>query len=212
MMPFIAMLTMLIDHVGLIFFPHNEMFRIVGRIAFPLYCWFLVQGYRYTSDHKRYMRRLFWLACISQVPYSLAFREWYELNVIFTLLLSLICLYAVERLPQAGYRIAFAAAVLALAWYVPMDYGAYGVLLVLIYRYLDQWKMIAGHMALNALYLAIEGPGYWLQLFSILGTLLVAYPLPIPSGAGRRWLYRSFYPAHLAVLYVVYLLLAEPGS
>jgi hypothetical protein len=45
MLKFIAMLTMLVDHIGVIFFPRIEFLRIIGRIAFPLYSWFLVQGY-----------------------------------------------------------------------------------------------------------------------------------------------------------------------
>lgn len=196
----IAMITMLIDHVGLIFFPDSPMFRIIGRIAFPLYCWFLVQGYLHTRSHKKYMLRLLGLAVLSQVPFVLAL-ERYDLNVIFTLLLSLIGLHAAERIPDQSWRVLILIAVLAAAIYIPMDYGIYGVLLVFIYRYADGWKKITGHALLELLFLLMSGPGYWLQTFSLFATLLIVFPWPCQVRFVPKWLYRFFYPAHLAVLY-----------
>jgi hypothetical protein len=209
MLPLIAMLTMLIDHVGFIFFPKSEIYRIIGRIAFPLYSWFLVQGYLHTRDHKKYMWRLFWLACLSQVPYSLAFNH-LELNVIFTLLLSLFGLYAAERIKAEGWKVLILTGIAAAAVWIPMDYGIYGIILAFIYRYLRQWAMIGAHMLLNVIFLAVDGLGYWLQLFSILGTFLIVFPPPYRYVMQRRWIYRSFYPAHLAILYLVYLWLKKP--
>lgn len=204
MMQWIAMTTMLVDHIGLLFFPESETYRIVGRIAFPLYCWFLVQGYRHTRNHAAYVRRLFWLACLSQIPYMLAIQR-FELNVIFTLLLALIGLYAADRPTNDWLKAAQIFAVAAAAAWIPMDYGLYGVFLAFIYRYVDGWKMIVAHALLNALFWLLYGPGYWIQLFSVAGTLLVAFPLPLRVHPRVRWLYRTFYPAHLAVLYVVYI-------
>ncbi|GCL74217.1 TraX family protein [Paenibacillus naphthalenovorans] len=204
MLQLIAMTTMLIDHVGYIFFPHTDLFRIIGRIAFPLYCWFLVQGYLHTSSLKNYMRRLFWLACLSQIPYSLAFDEW-ELNVIFTLLLSIVGLYAADRIKDEKYKALLMAGVLLAALLIPMDYGLYGVLLVFLYRYFTGWKLIVYHTALNMMFIAVYGTGAWIQLFSLLGTFLFAYPIPNYQISIKKWLYRSFYPAHLFLLFILYL-------
>jgi hypothetical protein len=204
MLPIIAMMTMLIDHIGFIFFPDNEAYRIIGRIAFPLYCWFLVQGYRYTRDHEKYMRRLFWLACLSQIPYSLALQQM-KLNVIFTLLLALAGLYAWERVPSEKWKTLLTAIVIGASLIIPMDYGIYGVLLVFIYHYYERWALIGCHLLLNVTFWQLYGPGYALQLFSLLGSLLIVIPLPHQPIWNRRWLYRGFYPAHLIVLYVVYL-------
>ncbi|TFE28656.1 TraX family protein [Cohnella luojiensis] len=203
MLQIIAMITMLVDHVGLIFFPDTSLFRIVGRIAFPLYSWFLVQGYLHTRNHKKYMQRLFWLACASQIPYSLALQQ-LEFNVIFTLLLSLIALYALDHLTPA-LKIIVISGVFSSAILVPMDYGLYGILLIFILRYFNQWGMIGCHMLLNLMFSLIYGPGYWIQLFSIFGTVLIAnaYPIPYRSVVIGKWLYRSFYPAHLAILYLI---------
>lgn len=204
MLPVIAMTTMLIDHIGMMFFPEQSVYRIIGRIAFPLYCWFLVQGYRYTRHLGRYMRRLLALACLSQVPYSLAAGRW-ELNVIFTLLLCLTALYALERVQPEWKKLLSLGAILCALAIVPMDYGLYGLLLVLVYRYLDNWKLLLGHLLIDAAYWAFSGPGYGLQLFSLLGSLLVVLPVPQRLPGRARWIYRSFYPAHLAILYLVWL-------
>lgn len=206
MMQLIAMMTMLIDHVGFIFFPQDKMFRIIGRIAFPIYCWLLVQGYLHTRNHKKYMIRLFWLACISQVPYTLAL-ERLNLNVIFTLLIALFGLYAAGRLTSETQKWIALAAVFAISTFVPMDYGVYGVLLVFIYRYLERWQMIAGHLTLELLFFFASGAHYSIQMLSILGTLLIAFPLPIRPIRLNKWLYRSFYPLHLAVLFILLVLI-----
>lgn len=202
MLQLIAMITMLIDHIGFIFFPGVDVFRIIGRIAFPLYSWFLVQGYLHTKNIKKYMWRLFYLACISQVPYTLALKSW-EFNVIFTLLLALFGLYAMDHIKDEGSKSLILIGVLGASLLIPMDYGMYGVLLVLIYRYFSSWKMVAGHLFLNLLYAMAFGG---LQLFSILGTaLLFISPAVFRSIPVHKWIYRSFYPAHLLLLLLLYL-------
>lgn len=201
-MQLIAMVTMLVDHLGIVFFSDNVTFRIIGRIAFPLYCWFLVQGFIHTSSHKRYMRRLFFLACISQVPYTLALGNW-ELNVIFTLFISLVALYSIEIVSNELVKWALFAGALATITIFPMDYGLYGLLLTFIIRHFSQWKMVGAHMVLNLLFLLINGPGYWIQLLSITGTLLIAYPIRYTAFILPKWLYRGFYPIHLGILHLI---------
>lgn len=71
-MQLIAMLTMLIDHIGYIFFPQDLEWRYIGRIAFPIYCYALVQGHLHTSSKLRYLLRLLAIAVIAQIPYNLA--------------------------------------------------------------------------------------------------------------------------------------------
>jgi hypothetical protein len=67
-----ALLTMLADHVGYMFFPEDIGWRIVGRLAFPLYAYSLVQGYLHTSHIVKYLKRMGWLALLSQIPFMLA--------------------------------------------------------------------------------------------------------------------------------------------
>ena len=208
MLAIIAMTTMLIDHIGLLFFPDDSLFRIVGRIAFPLYCWFLVQGYRYTRHLGRYMRRLFALACLSQIPFMLATGH-DDLNVIFTLLLSLAALHVADRMQPEWKKMLLLTGILCLVVWVPMDYGPYGLLLVFVYRYLSGWKLLVGHLLVNALFWSLNGHGFAIQLYSMLGSLLIVLPLSVRLRPGLRWIYISFYPAHLAALYLALVLLEQ---
>lgn len=197
---------MVIDHVGVIFFSNEVLFRIIGRIAFPLYSWFLVQGYTYTRNQKRYMLRLLSLACISQVPYTLALQQW-EFNVIFTLLLSLIGIYFMDYIVDQRWKTCLIIGLATLAATVPMDYGLYGFLLIFIIRYTQGLKLISLHMLINMVYFFTSGQDNGIQTMSILGTALIAYPVSFSSRTVPKWIYHSFYPVHLTILFFLAYLL-----
>ncbi|MCK8060804.1 MULTISPECIES: TraX family protein [unclassified Fusibacter] len=65
----IAIITMLIDHIGYLFFPQIRLFRTIGRIAFPIFAFQLAVGYKHTSSLPKYSLRLFGFALISYLPY-----------------------------------------------------------------------------------------------------------------------------------------------
>lgn len=94
-----ALLTMLVDHIGYMYFPNEMLFRIIGRLAFPIFAYQIAIGYSKTSNLKKYALRLFTFAVITQIPYSffspdLAFDP-LHLNVMFTFVISIVmlCIY-----------------------------------------------------------------------------------------------------------------------
>ena len=110
---YIAIITMLIDHFGAAFFIVFTSFyagtasfaqadilyqvmRGIGRTAFPIFCFVLVEGLYHTHDVKRYLLRLFVFALVSEVPFDLAFSdqilEFGAQNVFFTLLIGMLML------------------------------------------------------------------------------------------------------------------------
>ncbi len=204
-MQIIAMLSMLIDHIGIIFFPGDVTWRIIGRAAFPIYAYFIVQGYFRTRDVNRYLRRLVILAVLSQVPFMLGLST-LKINVIGTLAVCLAVLILADRYPRwaVGFGVAAAFALEAL----PFDYGYYAIALICIYRYLDRRYWMLAHLALNALAFALDS-NWLLQTFSIFPTLFLAYrdtlfaEFKLGLSSPPRWLWRSFYPAHLAALAAV---------
>lgn len=210
-MQIIAMVSMLVDHLGIAFFKGDDAWRIIGRLALPLYAYGIVQGYRHTSNVKRYFVRLAALAALSQLPFMLALNL-LEVNVIGTFIVCLSVLiglnYIRDKLPGLVHKLAgvlIVAAAASLLELIPFDYGAYALLLILAFRYLKGWQWIAAHMALNLIFLVYK---LWvLQLASIIPTVWLVYYPQMFAAMGRikvpRWMWRSFYPAHLFVLAVV---------
>ena len=200
-MQIIAMLTMLIDHIGYIFFPGELTWRYIGRIAFPIYCYALVQGHIHTSSRPKYLMRLLIIAIIAQVPYNLALNPggW---NVVVTLLLSAIMLVILDKLPNPWFGVPLVIVAIGLMDYFPIDYNAYGLLLVLIFRYTKSYWLIAAHLILNIFYLFYNG--WVVQMYSILPTMLIVIAPALWRYLERhripRWVWWSFYPAHLLVL------------
>jgi hypothetical protein len=125
----IALTTMLLDHIGLVFFPHVLAFRIVGRLSFPLFAYGLVQGCQHTSNFSRYLWRILRLAIISQPIHSLLFEN-STLNICWLLALALCCL----RVRRWWFWF-FAAAV---SHVFNFDYGSWGLgLILLVASYTD---------------------------------------------------------------------------
>ncbi|TMV50078.1 conjugal transfer protein TraX [Paenibacillus mesophilus] len=203
----VAMLTMLVDHIGIVFFPDQEGWRIVGRIAMPIYAYCLVQGFRYTRSKTNYLRRLVLLALISEVPYVIALKM-VNINIIGTFVICMLVLIGMERFRGKAAAIGLVTAGSVVLEVIPFDYGAYALLLVLAYKWLDTRHLVAAHLLLNLAF--ILATGGVLQMYSIISTIFLVYR---PSIYGwldkveiRRWVWRSFYPAHLVVLAAAQLL------
>ncbi|MDQ6423183.1 TraX family protein [Paenibacillus sp. LHD-117] len=209
-MQLLAMLTMLIDHIGAVWFPDDAVWRIVGRLAFPLYAYAIVIGYFRTRNLNRYLLRMALLAGLSQIPYMLAFRVW-EVNAIATLFVCLLMLTLLDRYrEQRPLQLLLSAAALAMLELIPFDYGAYALLLVYIFRYAKPGHIVWLHLGLNVLSVVTKGWG--LQLFSMFASLLIFYLPDFLRAMDRvrvpRMLWRSFYPLHLALIAIAWRMLS----
>lgn len=93
----IAMLTMLIDHIGVLFFPEIRFLRTIGRIAFPIFTYQLAIGYQKTHSRLNYAKRLSIFAVVSQIPYTFlskgAVAHVLHFNVLFLFLYGLLILF-----------------------------------------------------------------------------------------------------------------------
>jgi hypothetical protein len=197
----VAMLTMLIDHIGIVFAPDQLWLRMIGRLAMPIYCYCLVQGYQFTRSQPIYLRRLVLLAVISQIPYSIAL-EMTNFNIIGAFVVCLLVLMGMDRVQRRWIKIVIAVAGVVFLDQIPFDYGAYTLLVVLMYRYVQTPWLISTHVLLNSAYVLYTGG--ILQMLSTVSTIVLVV---MPSLYGlldrirvKRWIWRSFYPAHLAVL------------
>jgi len=206
-MQWIAMLTMLIDHIGAVWFADQSLFRIVGRIAFPIYAYYVVQGMYRTSNRRRYVIRLGILALLSQLPFSLLF-ETQTINVIGTFFVCVLGLYGFYESRYAIWlRWVCLAASAAVLISIKFDYGIYALILMLIYRHAEGVYVLLGHIGLNMVYIfgGLTSP---LQIFSLLPSIVFSIPDEkvkrlAASRKAPKYLWRAFYPGHLLVLLLI---------
>ena len=234
----IAIITMLIDHIGYAllevgllpqissavlagnsfdFLPADYHFwynfdlvlRFIGRLAFPIFCFLLVEGFLHTTSIKKYALRLGLFALISEVPFDLAvYNSFFDLssqNVFFTLFIGLIVLWCMqyfeETLPVHMVPLRYLAAItgMLIAHFLQTDYSAFGVLLiVLLYelRTNRKWQCIAG--AILMLFKSYTGPLAFLFIFFYNGERGRQLP---------KYFFYAFYPVHLLMLYFVRMLI-----
>lgn len=148
----LAILAMIIDHIGLFFFPQYYLLRIIGRLSFPLFAWLIANGVKHTKNGLLYLQRLFILACVSQIPFTIANHKignsYWFFNVVFTLCLGLTVALAFERSPNWRWRAIFTALALVIAYIGNTDYGVAGVLSVIcFYLFFEKpWKMVVSQI------------------------------------------------------------------
>ena len=133
----IAIVSMLIDHMGAILFPQYIILRYIGRIAFPIYTYTLVEGFMHTRDIKKYMVRLGIFALLSEIPFDLAFRGSViyiqKQNVFFTLFLGVLMLYLLLKSRNRIQSAALVLAILLLSEFLRTDYSSMGLLMILCF-------------------------------------------------------------------------------
>ena len=162
--------------------------RLVGRMAFPLYAFLLVQGFLWTRDWNRYVARIALFALVSEVPFNLMLtgEMWYSRaqNTIVTLLLGLICMKMLETLEKQfgkadiggkclGLVLAFWSVVATMftTEMLSSDYGAMGLLLIVVlyvFRYRPAEQTAAGCVVLALIYgFGVEVLFAWIAFFFI---------------------------------------------
>ena len=209
----IAMVFMLIDHFAYVMIERglglggnlymiDRVLRGMGRIAFPIFCFTIVEGFQKTSDVRAYLKRLVMFALISEIPFDLAFKgslvDMGYQNVFWTLAFGLgaMILYEDRIMPSWKRTIGLIG-----CFYVPYlihtDYSIYGVLAIFL-MYLLRKEPIKSCMA-GYIILLLQSR---LEMWAVVGFLLILL-YNGERGKGNKFLYYIFYPAHLLVLLVL---------
>lgn len=104
-----AMVFMLCDHLWGTVVPGNDWLTCIGRIAFPLFAFMIVEGYFHTRNLKKYVLRLLLFAVLSEIPFNLAMGSsiFYPVhqNVLWSFLISISLIHLneiVKRKSQSG--------------------------------------------------------------------------------------------------------------
>lgn len=219
----IAVICMLIDHIGLIFFPQEILWRVIGRIAMPIFAFGIARGAYYTSSLKNYMKKILIFSFISQIPFW-----WVEhlalgrplislkLNIGFTFLFALVIIALLKRSEEEKkelgiFKLLVIAVLLLGADLLGTDYGSYGVLVVLMCYLLGMksgqqgekiFPLMIGYTLLTGLFYGQHIEYFLLQEVGILGLMFVkAFKHISEQRIGR--LFYIFYPVHLFILCLI---------
>ncbi len=229
----IACLTMLIDHIGFLLFPEVIWLRYIGRMAMPLFAFFIAEGCRYTSNKLRYFLQIFLLGAACQSVYIAeqaifgSVRSFY-LNILLTFSLSLLIGFAylywektLESNDPVKIRLSallvlgalfLAVGFCAFCRYVDsetyfelvLDYGLPGVLLpvaAVIFKDRNrQFLCFSFALVLFCVASCERTPFVW---FALLDIPLLAFYNGQKGKKRLKYAFYLFYPAHLAVLYLI---------
>lgn len=215
----IAMLAMTADHVGLQLLPQWGFLRILGRLAMPLYAYMIAEGCRYTRNRTRYFLSIALLGLGCQIVYFFFMGSLYQC-ILVTFSLSLALIYLLDWVAEKPAAVKWTVPVLGITtvWFIAsvlpgllpgtdfrIDYDFWGVMLpVLIYLAKDRPKALLMSAIGVALMGAHFGGDQWFGLLTI--PLLALYD-GTRGKANIKLLFYLYYPAHLAVIYLLSLIL-----
>ena len=208
----IAMISMVFDHIGDIFFPDVMWPRMIGRLAMPIFSFFIAEGFAHTRDRKKYLCRIGIFALISEIPFDLAFEGkvgFSHQNIMLSFFLAVAAMMLFEWIqggngPKGKHAIVktilgvFAVTAIAvLSLLMRADYTVFAVIAVFLF-YVLRRKHPLVRAGVGVAFLALTRTiGYYCATgFSFI-------PLALyngKKGKGMKWLFYGFYPGHLLLL------------
>ena len=233
----IAIITMFCDHFGDAILGRFSILNIIGRIAFPLFCFQIVIGYKHTKNINKYIIRLLLFGIISQIPFSL-FTYSYTgrfdlLNVYFTLAFGLLAVYLLDILPKKYKFIAvvFDILLMIIAEFLQTDYGWFGVCLIIcMYLFYNDKKsnisnsetsltFFNNNLLFSIVFFALVvikysnyfvAGSYTMAIVQILGTFFPIIFMLLYNGKkghSMKYFFYVFYPLHLLILVIAHYLI-----
>ena len=223
-----AMFCMLFDHMWIAIVYGNDWMNCIGRLAMPVFSFMIVEGYRHTGNLKKYIRRMFVFALISEIPFNLFISGSviypFHQNVLWTLLIGILCIHRIESAKRTGNKGKFliTSIIVTIGAYLigmilMLDYNAAGVLTVLVFYFFngDAWYHRMGQF-IGLYYINFELLGGIYDAYNIFGNtfefprqgfaLFALIPIWLYNGKrgvhSKRFQYfnYAFYPLHLLIL------------
>ena len=218
----IAVVTMFMDHFGDVVVGHHSWLNYFGRIAFPLFCFQFVIGYKNTSNKKKFFIRLLLFALISQIPFMLMVHymngSYFALNIFFEFILGFIMLYVFDNVDNKFLKWALISLIIASSYFLHADYEIFGLLMILGLYVLSGNKagsalvIILFSIFSNLHFFKFVGAPYY-PLSSIIARIVVGMLAIIPilfynnkKGPGMKYFFYLFYPIHILLLDLTFLL------
>ena len=212
----IACITMLIDHIGASLIPVIGL-RIVGRIAFPIYCFLLAEGVYHTRSPRHYGARLAIGMILSEVPFELLFfgsLTGRHTSVMVTLLLGFLYGVAQKNMTKVFLKVLLLVPFAFAAELLNTDYGAWGVAMIAVFLLIREGKyrglihtiwLATVCWAMNSARIPLAGVRIPIEMFAVLSMIPIACysGRKVTSSAWVQWGFYLFYPVHLTALLLI---------
>ena len=245
----IAIIAMALDHFAMVFFyrrveliplcPRPLFYfyytcRSIGRIALPIFIFLMSEGFKYTKSKEKYLLRLLIFAIISEIPYNLADakRFWFPLeqNIIFTLFISLLNLYIIEKVqnkfanfvsPDSVGANSVSPLIIIISTLIScfiseklyFSYGSSCVISLALCYYIKEKRPLKVILMTIILMIWVYNYmtkrtiifGYWhyAEIFAIFSMIpIMLYDATLPNKK-IKYLFYIFYPAHLLIFYIL---------
>lgn len=219
----IACVTMLIDHFGaslLLELQIPKMAQIyytcrsIGRIAFPIYCFLLVEGMHHTRNPLNYILRLAAGILLAELPFDMLFEGhfcWSAQNVMVTLTLGAVMLLCMRKTDKKWLKPLMVLPFAILAELAKCDYGAGGIVMIAVFALFDRLSLQTVALFLVNWQLLPSAAVSVFGVVVIIQLLAVAAMVPIGLYSGKKlthsravqWAFYLFYPVHLLVLWTI---------
>ena len=196
---------MFLDHYHYII-GGSKILNVVGRIAFPIFAFTLSEGYVHTRSLKKYLFRLFIFAVSIQMP-SILFGYDYSMNIFFTLFLGLLSIY-IFNLKKINiiFKIILIGFVLLFSQKFKLDYGMYGILLIMNFNIFRDYKfkILMNFLVLNVFNMIFPKVFDLVdtQFFSLI-SLVFIFMYNGKKGRSMKYFFYLFYPIHFFILEVI---------
>ena len=212
----LAAIFMTLDHMGLMLFHDHILFRILGRLAMPIFAFMIAEGCKYTRNKPKYFGMVFGLGLVCQIVYAFVDRSLY-LSILMTFSLSILLIYALQfwkekkTVPAGLVFMASVAVTYILNRNFEFDYGFWGCMLPVFATLAHGTKQDSIHtsilyLGLGLLILSLDIGG--IQVYSLFSLFLLLCYSGKRGRLNLKYFFYIFYPTHLVVLEGIAMVLA----
>ena len=224
----LAMFLMLCDHAWATVLPGSAWCTNIGRLAFPIFAFQIVEGFYQTHDRKRYLKRMLFFALVSEIPFDLMYGSTFlypfHQNVMFTFLLALLFMSLMERFRGTPWKFLIVSALCGVVGYflgdlAMVDYFGSGMLMVFLFYWTRGlrfgWVLqLLGMIWINtsllgSLILEIQVFGHTISFYQQALAVLALVPIWLYNGKQGyhskplQYACYAFYPVHMLILWLV---------
>ena len=223
----VACISMLLDHIGFIFFPQYIIFRILGRIAFPIFSFMIAEGCFYTKNKLKRLLVMSSFALIMQIGLYM-FTGMTDFNIFIHFSLSIIVIYLIDYIEEKikNKQLIFAiittlVTILLLAYlywfsenynYLYSNYGIFAIIMPVVLYVIKKYLPNINHIVCVPvicifMYLMLLKIKFPYQLYGMMSCLFIILYNGKKGKLNLKYLFYIFYPLHFIILYGIQMLI-----